>query len=128
MRSPRDEQPLQHPRCRAFWSSTSSSLINATSHNVANANTEGYTRRSGRVATSDPVNVRGHDFGNGSELTGFTRHAEVLIDERLMESLGDESQAGAMHQALHEPEVYFSEDVSNGPAQALDAFFVRWPD
>jgi flagellar hook-associated protein 1 FlgK len=103
--------------------STASSLINATSHNVANANTEGYTRRSGRVETADPVNVRGHDFGNGAELTGFTRHSEVLIDERLMESLGDEAQAGAMHQALYELEVYFSEDVPNGPAQALDAFF-----
>jgi flagellar hook-associated protein 1 FlgK len=103
--------------------STSSSLINATSHNVANANTEGFTRRSGRVETNDPVHIRGHDFGEGASLDGFTRHAEVLVDERLMESIGEESQAAAMHQALYELELYFSEDVPNGPSQALDAFF-----
>lgn len=103
--------------------STSSSLINATSHNVANANTEGFTRRTGRVETNDPVQIAGHDFGEGASLRGFTRHAEVLVDERLMESIGDESQAAATHQALYELETYFSEDVPNGPAQALDTFF-----
>lgn len=103
--------------------STSSSLINATSHNVSNANTEGFTRRSGRVETSDPVSIRGHEFGQGAGLDGFTRHAEVLVDERLMESIGEESHAAAMHQALYELEAYFSEDVPNGPAQALDTFF-----
>ncbi|MEC7946595.1 MAG: flagellar basal body protein, partial [Myxococcota bacterium] len=102
---------------------TSSSLINTTSHNVSNANTKGYTRRSGRVETNDPVHIRGHDFGQGASLDGFTRHADVLVDERLMESIGDESHAAAMHQALYELETYFSEDVPNGPAQAIDAFF-----
>lgn len=103
--------------------STSSSLINATSHNVANANTEGFTRRSGRVQTNDPVQIRGHDFGEGSRLDGFTRHSESLVDERLMQAIGEESHAAAMHQALYELETYFSQDVPNGPAQALDGFF-----
>ncbi len=102
---------------------TSSSLMNSTSHNVSNVNTEGYTRRSGRVVTNDPVRRAGADFGEGSSLDGFTRHADILIDERLMESIGEEAFARTKHKALYELEAYFSEEVPSGPAASYNEFF-----
>jgi flagellar hook-associated protein 1 len=102
---------------------TSSSLMHATGQNVANANTEGYSRRSGRVVNADPVRRYGHQFGEGAKLDGFTRHADVLIDERLMRSIGEESRSRTGYQTLYPIESYFSADVPNGPAGALDDFF-----
>ena len=47
--------------------------INVTSHNIANANTAGYTRQRVVLETMNPVNFGGQFFGTGVDVAAVER-------------------------------------------------------
>ncbi len=97
--------------------------LNATSHNVANVNTEGYSRRSVTAATRDPVRSRGLLFGTGTEVALLGRSVDRMVDDQLVTVLGHEASAEVAYQTLAAVESYLDEDALNGPQSRLREFF-----
>jgi flagellar hook-associated protein 1 FlgK len=97
--------------------------IGVTSHNVANATTEGYSQRSLRVQTGIPSFQSGLGIGTGATPTGVSRTADILVNERLMTAVGDESRSAARYQTLAVVEASYDESSGVGPASLMGAFF-----
>ena len=97
--------------------------LNVTSHNVANVNTEGFSRRSVTAATRDPVRSRGLLFGTGSEVSLLGRTVDRMVDDQLVTVLGQEASAEVAYQTLSAVESYLDEDALNGPQSRLREFF-----
>lgn len=97
--------------------------LNATSHNVANVNTEGYSRRTVTAATRDPVRSRGLLFGTGAEVSLLGRTVDRMVDDQLVTVLGQEASSEVAFLTLSAVEVYLDEDALNGPQSRLREFF-----
>lgn len=100
-----------------------SSGINVTSHNVANVNTEGYSRRTVTSVTRDPVTRKGLLFGTGANVSLLGRAADRLVDDQLVTVVGEESAADVAYTTLTAVEAYFDESALSGPATRLREFF-----
>jgi flagellar hook-associated protein 1 FlgK len=76
----------------------SQKAINVTAHNIANANTEGYTRQMAVLETKNPVNFGGLFFGTGVDVAGVERiydsYQTIQLRTRLQGSPG--SRRGAL--------------------------------
>ena len=66
---------------------TASQGINITSHNVANATTEGFSQRRLRVETGLPGHQGRFGLGSGAIATGVARTADLLVNERLVRAV-----------------------------------------
>src|SRR4051794_30232457 len=69
--------------------------LDVTGQNIANLNTEGYTRRRLDLAEKQPV-----DGVGGVEVVGVRATRDAFIDQRLRTELPAESRDGAMASAL----------------------------
>lgn len=66
--------------------------IDITSHNIANANTAGYTRQRVTVSAKDPLQMPVGSIGTGVDVDGINRIRDTFLDMRLHASnstLGD---------------------------------------
>jgi len=97
--------------------------INVTSHNVTNATTEGYSRRSLRVETALPSTKGGFGIGNGANPTGAKRSADLFVNRRLVDAIGDESRTASHYQTLRTVEASFDDVSADGPGSLLSQFF-----
>lgn len=100
-----------------------SSGINLTSHNVANATTEGFSQRTMRVETNLPVQSGAFGLGTGANASGSVRMADLLVNERVLRAAADEASTSARHQTLSVVEASFDEVSQNGPASLMSQFF-----
>ena len=92
-------------------------------HNVANATTPGYSKRSVRVQTADPVERYGVGFGQGVRTSEVTRIANSLVNRRLALSTGRESEASSRHLALSAIENTFDATSGASLSNLLDDYF-----
>lgn len=61
---------------------TSKSSLSTVSHNIVNANTEGYSRQRVDVEAIDPVRLGGNYLGQGAVVTGISRLSnQFLVDQ-----------------------------------------------
>src|SRR4030067_2028906 len=60
--------------------------INVTSHNIANANTAGYTRQRVVLETMNPVNFGGQFFGTGVEVAAVERVYDSYQSKQLLDA------------------------------------------
>ncbi len=100
-----------------------SSGINVTSHNVANATTEGYSRRSAVTSTRDPLLRQGHLYGQGARVGLLSRSADRLVDDQMVTVIGQQSRSATAARTVGALETYFDEDMVQGPATQLRAFY-----
>jgi flagellar hook-associated protein 1 FlgK len=59
--------------------------LSTVSHNVANINTEGYSRQTTDFATADPSRMGNSYLGNGTQITNVRRVADQLAITRLID-------------------------------------------
>lgn len=97
--------------------------INITSHNVANATTEGFSQRRLRVETNIPSQTNGFGIGRGADAHSVVRSADLLVNERLVRAIGDESRSSARFQTLAVIEASFDETSEVGPSSLMNQFF-----
>ena len=72
--------------------------IGVAGHNIANANTEGYTRQRVELGTRPPTFTGQGYIGNGVQVTGIER----LYDQFVTERLRDTTSSSAQYQTLYE--------------------------
>src|SRR3954452_21600383 len=108
--------------------------IDTTSHNVANANTEGYSRQEARLSATDAMKIVGTGNGNiGSLGTGvtvqqYTRIRDAFLDLQYRAQnmqVGDQQTRSTQ---LDQVELALSEPGDNGIASQLAKFWNGWAD
>lgn len=84
-----------------------------TSHNVANINTDGYSRQKVNFATRDPNNVGYGDVGNGTKITDIRRVADQLAISRLLDSSGELARLQQLSSMADRVDSLFSDGATN---------------
>ena len=96
--------------------------LNTISHNIANVNTEGYSRQSVQLATKPPQ-ANGYGFsGNGVETTTIRRSYDAFVESSLRSSTSATAEFEAFHALASQLDnVLASSDV--GISASLQRFF-----
>ena len=106
----------------------SSSLMNAqagisvTGENIANADTEGYSRQTVAYATNSYVNIYGQSIGTGASVEAITRNYDYFIEAQYLSHSTQSSYYKTMSQTLSIVEKLFTENNDYGISTALDDF------
>jgi flagellar hook-associated protein 1 FlgK len=96
--------------------------LTATSDNIANANTPGYTREVPQFSEGDETDVNGQVSGGGVSLTGLQSIRDELLNLQIQQQTSLQSSADTQTSTLQQIQSYFSTSSSGGIANALSAF------
>lgn len=104
--------------------------INTTSHNIANANTVGYSRQRATVQTTRPFGGNSRfdagtvgQVGTGAEITQIMRIRDSFLDYQVRIETTNYGTAITKNQYLYQVEDILNETTSTGVQGALSAFY-----
>jgi flagellar hook-associated protein 1 FlgK len=103
--------------------STSKKSLATTGHNIANANTEGYSRQEVRTKTGTPIAEGQHVFGSGVTIQSVKRAHDDLAEKKLNLSLTSHAHNEEKMHQLGQVEEIFNEVNSEGLNKILNRFF-----
>lgn len=107
---------------------TQQSVLSVISHNVANANTTGYTRQVARLSAIEPAVRETLSYGNGVQIDGIDRKRDRVLDSELRQSLSDLGRWGARTSRMETLEGIINEPSDSGLNAALDEFWNSWSE
>ncbi len=93
------------------------------SHNISNANTQGYTRQSALLSARNPMITTAGTMGQGVELVKIIRHKDDYLNSRLRDLSSSIGSASVKSQYLKELETVFNETSESSLNNALSSFF-----
>jgi len=103
--------------------------VNTTSHNISNANTEGFSRQRVNLQTTQPFSYAGiGQFGTGVEVVSITRTRDEFLDSQIRFENSIEGRYKAGESALEQVEMVFLEPSDTGLNSVLDAFWNSWQE
>lgn len=103
--------------------------LDVTSHNIANANTVGYTRQEAQIAPTKPYFEGGVGFiGTGVDVTSYVRKRDSFIDVQLRAQTMRAGYSEARQDGLDQVELAFHEPSDNGVATLLQKYWSAWQD
>lgn len=102
---------------------TSKKSLATTSHNIANANTEGFSRQRVTSETNTPVGEGQHVFGTGVNIRSVKRVHDQLLENKLNRSITDFQFNDNRSYELGRIEEIFNEINSEGFNKILNRFF-----
>ena len=100
--------------------------IQVTGNNIANVNTEGYSRRYVRLEESTPIDFRPGQLGTGVEAVEVLRRFDRFVEETYLDKSSMQHRYDALLSNLKGLESLFNEANSKGVSEALSAFFNDW--
>jgi flagellar hook-associated protein 1 len=108
--------------------------IDVTNQNVANANTEGYSRQSVRLTTVSSSGALG--FGStdtlmlsrGVDVSTIERYHSNLVDAQLRQEMRSSARWNTMSESLGQIEAIFNEPSDEALSTAMSRFFNSWQD
>lgn len=99
-----------------------------TSHNIANAATEGYSRQRPLLATAPSLHTPYGSLGTGVFVADVSRLHDAFADVAFRRNTASTSDARTRHDVLERIEQLYGEPSDTGLATALDAFWSAWSD
>ncbi|MDD4802885.1 MAG: flagellar hook-associated protein FlgK [Syntrophomonas sp.] len=109
--------------------------LNITGHNVANANTAGYTRQVPDIVTTSPwcapmlVNTTGAgQLGTGVDIAYIQRMRDSFIDAQIRQENKTGGYWTKMQESLDKIEVILNEPSDDGLREVMDQFWASWQD
>jgi flagellar hook-associated protein 1 FlgK len=102
--------------------------IDVTAHNIANVNTDGYSRQSPDLEAKQPMLTNGLIMGRGVDVNQVTRSSDQLIENRLMQEKSNLSSSSEMEKYMQVLEGYFNETSDTGMSTMLNNFWNNWYD
>jgi len=99
-----------------------------TSHNIANAATEGYSRQRPLLVTAPSLHTAYGSLGGGVFLADVSRLHDAFADAAFRRNTASASEAGTRYDVLGRIEQLYGEPSEAGLATALDAFWSAWSD
>jgi len=100
--------------------------IQVTGHNIANANTEGYTRQRVVSEARAPLETPYGMLGTGVQVAEIERTRESFLDEQVRTASGDLGKWAQAERALSEVEGVFAEPSEGGLNSLLREFWDSW--
>src|SRR5690348_6133229 len=109
--------------------------LDVTSHNIANANTEGYSRQEAVFSASDPMQVVDGarlstlaSMGTGVDIQSYQRIRNQFLDLQYRAQNMVLGQQTGTSDAMSQIETALQEPGSNGIATQLSKFWSAWSD
>lgn len=102
--------------------------ITVTSHNIANAQTPGFTRQRASLVANVPVGLAVGQVGTGVIVSRIERVRDPLLDVVFRRESGNEAAFGMRRDLLQQVEGIFNEPSATGLASSLDALWSSWDD
>ena len=109
------------------------SLINTTSHNIANADTDGYSRQRSVVATTTPSGGNSKfdtctvgQVGTGSQIIAIQRIRDTFIDARVRNQMSENGSLDAQDTYMGQVENIVNETSDTGVQKALSDFYTSF--
>jgi flagellar hook-associated protein 1 FlgK len=101
--------------------------LDVTSHNIANANTEGYSRQRATMETTRPFDVTGAgQLGTGVQVSSITRIRDTYLDYQVRTENGTMGLYQGREKFLSEVESIFNEVSDTGISDMLGEVFDSW--
>lgn len=105
---------------------TSQTALNVISNNIANVNTEGYSRQEIVLETSSAVQVRGDYIGRGVKTSEIRRHYDKFIHLQIIGQKQSYGRSYSLEQSLSHIEQIFNETKELGLYNSLQDYFNSW--
>jgi flagellar hook-associated protein 1 FlgK len=109
--------------------------LDVTNHNVANANTPGFSRQRVHIVATTPFSEPGLNrpggpgqLGTGAVAQSIRRIRDIFVDLQYRTEVGAGAQAQVTQDALEEIEVILNEPSDTGVQNLLQEFFQSWQD
>ena len=100
--------------------------ISTTSHNITNAETDGYTRQAVVTAASTPLSTTSGLVGNGTDVVGIKRIFDNFVFDRYTALGSDKEYSDFEKKTLDQLSTYFPEIDNTGIKSDLHAYYNMW--
>jgi flagellar hook-associated protein 1 FlgK len=97
--------------------------MEVTGHNVANANTPGYSRQSLQIRSASPLVLPTYSLGRGVEATQITRERDTFYDAAFRRDSGMLGRSSTLMTYLGQVETSLNEPSTDGLSASLDGLF-----
>ncbi len=97
--------------------------IDTTSHNIANAQTEGYSRQDLRLKQREPFLKQGVLIGDGAYIGSIYRSRDKFIDKQMNETRSTLGRSEGRYTALAELESFYGPEMGSNLTSEMDNFF-----
>jgi flagellar hook-associated protein 1 FlgK len=97
--------------------------VDTASHNIANANVEGYSRQRINVRARDPQWTHGVVIGSGAYIKDITRSHNQFVEKQINRAQQISGEATGRFEALKTLEPIFSPELSAGVSDEITNFF-----
>ncbi len=102
--------------------------IAVTGQNIANVNTEGYSRQQVVLETAPTSPSNGFTLGNGVRLASVDRYYDGLLQQQLVTAQSTQGNDTTKSNVLQQIEPAFNEVANDGLGDAITKFFGAWQD
>lgn len=96
--------------------------ISVTGENIANIDTEGYSRRTVTYSTNSSISVNGLSLGNGASVEQIKRNYDTLLESQYLTANSESTYWSTLAENLYNVESLFTESDDYGVSTALDTF------
>ena len=107
---------------------TQQKAINVTGHNIANANTPGYTLQRVNLTTNEPISVWPGMVGTGVKAAEIERVYDRFLGAQINNQNQSMERWNAQKSALERVELVLDESSGAGLSQAMNEFWNAWQE
>src|SRR5580692_3516094 len=108
--------------------------LDVTGNNIANSDTEGYSRQRAVLQTNEPIVIpaispltgEGAQLGTGVSVATITRVRNVYLDAQYRAQNSSLSEASTQSEELTQAQAAFNEPSSSGLASQMSEFWSAW--
>jgi flagellar hook-associated protein 1 FlgK len=109
--------------------------LEITGHNIANANTVGYTRQVPNIVTTNPWEAPGMNsssgvgqLGTGVDIAYIQRMRDAFVDAQIRKENQTDGYWSSLQNSLSKVEVILNEPSDDGLRAVMDQFWQSWQD
>ncbi|MBU3198744.1 flagellar hook-associated protein FlgK [Clostridium estertheticum] len=100
--------------------------IDVTSHNIANANTDGYSRQRVTMETTRPSNASPGQMGTGVQISSISRIRDTYLDYQVRAENGTMGLNEGKENVLSQVETVFNGLSDTGVSTLIDKVYASW--
>jgi len=102
--------------------------LGVTAQNIANVNTEGYSRQNPVLVAKQPLMYGGLLLGRGVDTESVSRSSDQFIENRLMQEKSNMSSSSEMEKYMQVLEGFFNENSGTSISTMVSEFWNGWHD